>query len=94
MKRPKLSEITSKHDTLEQMGQKIVKMCTKYNVDARYDLLVDNDDKEDVLLILDIVGYKDSGIKEFWQSKINPIFTLDVWEKEEDNVFHYIISLK
>ena len=93
-KQPKLSEITSKFDTLNRIGSSIVNRCDRNNVFANYELKYNRNNREDVTLIIEIVGYADSGIKEFWQDKINPSFTLDVNEREEDNHFFYTITIQ
>lgn len=87
MKRPKLSELTSKRAILERIGGSEVNYCDRNNVFAEYELTDDT-------LTLYIHGYANSHIAEQWQSKINPAYTIQVAEREEDNVLIYTITLK
>lgn len=93
-KQPRISEITSKFDTLARIGSSIVNRCDRNNVFANYELKYNRNNREDVTLIIEIVGYTEPGIKEFWKDKINPAFAIEVTEHEEDNHFFYTITLQ
>lgn len=84
-------ETTIKISVLERIGQSEVHYCERNNVFAEYEV---KEECGKYTLVLYIHGYANSRIAQQWQNKLPEGYTINVTEREENNIFIYAITLE